>query len=66
MTITNHKDISAEIVVEINNYQGDNTKFMWISKEIDVERVSASLLRIRRVFGPNESVNYLWTEQNRQ
>ena len=66
MTITNHKDISAEIVVEINNYQGDNTKFIWISKDIDVERVSASLLRIRRVFGPNESVSYLWTEQNRQ
>lgn len=29
MTISNHKSIEAEIVVEINNYYGDNVRFTW-------------------------------------
>jgi len=29
LTISNHKSIKAEIVVELNNYYGDNVKFTW-------------------------------------
>ena len=29
LTISNHKDIQAEIVVEINNYYGDNNQLTW-------------------------------------
>lgn len=29
LTISNRKEISAEIVVDINNYRGDNVRFNW-------------------------------------
>jgi len=29
LTISNHKNIEAEIVVEISNSRGDNSKFTW-------------------------------------
>lgn len=50
LTIWNHKDISAEIVVEINNYRGDNVNFDWKTQGLEIEKVSASLLRIKGVF----------------
>ena len=50
MTISNHKDIQAEIVVEINNYYGDNNKFTWTTQGLNVEKVNANLYRITRLF----------------
>lgn len=50
LTIWNHKSIEAEIVVEIRNYRGDNLAFTWVTPGLNVEKVSASLLRISRIF----------------
>lgn len=36
MTITNHKDISAEIVVEYSAYYGDNLKLNWKTPSLNV------------------------------
>jgi hypothetical protein len=65
LTIWNHKDISAEIVVEINNYYGDNNQFIWTTQDIQVQKVSAQKLRISRVFEANEKKSYLWKESYR-
>jgi hypothetical protein len=51
--VKNHKNIDAEIVVEINNYRGDNVKFIWTTNDVVVEKVSSSLLRIKRVLKAN-------------
>jgi hypothetical protein len=64
MTISNHKSIEAEIVVEINNYRGDNVRFTWTNPQ-SVEKISASLIRIKRVLAANEKVSYLWSEDYR-
>jgi hypothetical protein len=66
LTIWNHKDIATEIVVEINNYYGDNNQFIWVTKSLNVEKVSAYLLRISRVFQPDEKASYLWRESYRR
>ena len=50
MTIWNHKEFEAEVVVELTNYGGDNTQFDWKTQGIQVEKVNAGLLRISRVF----------------
>jgi hypothetical protein len=62
LSIRNHKNVDAEIVVEINNYRGDNVKFTWLSNEVLVEKVSSSLLRLKRVYKPNETYTYVWSE----
>ena len=66
MTISNHKDIQAEIVVEINNYYGDNNKFTWTTQGLNVQKVSASLYRISRIFGAGEKTSYIWNENYRR
>lgn len=64
-TIANHKTISAEIVFELNNYRGDNVKINWATKGLDIEVVSANLLRVKRVFAADETFTYLWNESYR-
>lgn len=61
LTISNHKNTAAEIVVEINNYYGDNNRLTWKTSGLKVEKVSASLLRISRKFQANEKFSYLWS-----
>jgi hypothetical protein len=34
LTISNNKDIPAEIVMEINNYRGDNVRFTWLTPSL--------------------------------
>ena len=36
LSIRNHKDIEAEIVVEITNYRGDNVRFNWNTQGVNV------------------------------
>lgn len=50
LTIWNHKDIAAEIVVEMSNYYGDNNQIIWKTTGLNVEKVSATLLRISKKF----------------
>lgn len=64
LTVFNHKDIRAEIVVELN-VPGDNLKINWKTLGLNVQKVSASLLRISRVFNANEQFSYLWSEDYR-
>lgn len=61
LTVWNHKAITAEVVVEINNFYGDNNQFVWKTPVFNFERVSASLLRISRKFAANEKFSYLWS-----
>lgn len=61
LTISNHKTISAEIVVELNNYYGDNNQILFKTVGLDVEKVSAQLYRIKRVFAAGEKFSYLWS-----
>jgi hypothetical protein len=65
MTITNHKDISAEIVVEYAAYYGDNLKLNWKTPNLNVEKVSASLYRIKKIMKPDEKFVFAWTEDYR-
>lgn len=65
LTIFNHKSIKAEIVVEIRNYRGDNVRFNWNTQGLNVEKVSASLLRIKREFNANEKFIINWSEDYR-
>ena len=65
LTIANHKDIQAEIVIDISNYYGDNNRFTWVTPNLHVEKVSAQLYRITRVFAANEKVSILWKEDYR-
>jgi hypothetical protein len=65
ITITNHKDIPAEIVTELSTY-GDNLRIFWKTQDLNIEKVSATLIRIKRVFKPNEKFAYEWTEDYRR
>ncbi len=53
LTISNSKNIPAEIVVEYSNYYGDNNQIIWVTEGLKVEKVSSSLFRISRVFRAN-------------
>ena len=64
LSVFNHKDIAAEIVVEVNNYRGDNLKFSWATG-FTVEQVSSSLMRIKRMFAANEKFSFVWSEDYR-
>lgn len=65
LTVFNHKNIAAEIVVEISNYYGDNNQFSWTSLGLNVQKVSSTLFRISKVFKANEQFSYLWSEDYR-
>ena len=58
MTINNHKDISAEIVVVFSRYQGDNVAVNWQSTDLNIEKESATLWKIKRVFAANEKYSF--------
>lgn len=65
LTVTNHKDIKAEIVIELSSYGGDNLKFDWQTTGLNIEKVNVNLQRITRVFAPNEKFSFLWNEDYR-
>ena len=60
LTIWNHKEIAAEVVVEINNYYGDNNKFTWKNAGLVPEKVTGTLFRITKVLAANEKISILW------
>ena len=66
MTVRNHKQFPAEIVVEINNYYGDNNQILFRNVGLNVEMVSAQLYRIKKVFAAGEQYSYLWSENYRR
>jgi hypothetical protein len=49
-------------VIEISNYRGDNVKFLWQTQGLNVEKESAGLLRIKKVFKANEKASFVWGE----
>lgn len=65
LTVTNHKDIKTEIVIELSSYGGDNLKFDWQTTGLNIEKVNVNLQRITRVFAPNEKFSFLWNEDYR-
>lgn len=65
LTVYNHKTVSAEIVVEITVSGGDNVKINWKSQNINIEKVSATLLRVTRIYKADEKYSLLWSEDYR-
>lgn len=54
MTITNHKDIPADIEIKINKYQGDNLSFKWdVENSAPLSKVSASELKVTQILKAN-------------
>jgi hypothetical protein len=62
LSVTNHKNIDAVIVIELNNYRGDNVKFIWQTQGLNIEKESTSLHRIKKVFKANEKAKFVWGE----
>lgn len=61
LTIANHKDIPTEIVVVVHNYRGDNVNFSWKTQGLTIEKKSANTIKIKRIFGANQKISYLWS-----
>ncbi len=54
MTITNHKDIPADIEVKINKYQGDNLSIKWDAENsAPISKVSANEMKVVQVLKAN-------------
>lgn len=60
ITIKNHKEFAAEIVVEISNFRGDNLDLFWKSPDVEIVRVNAFLFRISKIFAAGEEKTYVW------
>lgn len=60
ITIWNHKSNSAEIVVELNSYYGDNLRITVNSPGESFEKVTSSLYRWKRVYAANEKYTLVW------
>jgi len=54
MTIKNHKDIEAEVVIIFNHYRGDNLKIEWSnSNEAELEKETSSRYKWKKVLQPD-------------
>ena len=63
MTITNHKDINAEIEVLFNTYLGDNLKISWdAANTAQLVKENASLSKIIFKIKANSVVSFKWKE----
>jgi len=60
LTISNQKDIPTEIVILLNRNAADNLQVNFTNRSLDIEKVSASLWRLRRNFAANEKFSYIW------
>lgn len=58
LSVFNHKNIAAEIVIELSNYYGDNNQINWITPGLNIQRVSSTILRVSRIFKANEQFSY--------
>ena len=66
LTVWNHKNIEAEIVVEFSNYYGSNLALTWRSpSDFAIENTSSSLIKLKKVFKANEKYAFLWNENYR-
>lgn len=65
LTVTNHKDVQAEIVVELNINARGGPSITWKNDGFSIEKVSASLIRLKRIFKANQKFSYLWNESYR-
>lgn len=62
MTVTNHKDVKAEVVVILTNGYADNLKISMIGEAAAPEKVSASEYRWKKTLIPDEVWQFGWKE----
>lgn len=63
ITITNHKEINAEVEVRLNQYYGDNLKVQWQTSGLAVTKESVGVYKFLKVLGPGEKFVARWTEE---
>ena len=61
MTVKNHKDTAAEVVVKYYNGYGDNLRFAWDNEE-DLVKISATEYEFKKVLQPDEIWETTWEE----
>ena len=59
LTISNKKDIAAEVVVKFNNYYGDNLKIL-MAGETKLNKISSNEYRWSKILQANEVWNVSW------
>ena len=64
LTVWNHKEIEAEVVVELTTYYGNNLKISW-NDETELEKVNDNLYRFKKVLKAGEQWIPKWTEDYR-
>lgn len=62
MSVTNHKEIKAEVVVIFGNGYGDNLKITMADGAAKPEKISASEYRWKKVLAANEVWQFGWKE----
>ena len=62
LTVTNHKDVPAEVEVKFSTYYGDNLSIKWAaSNPAKLAKQSASEYTITQILNPDEKAVYSWT-----
>lgn len=62
LTITNHKEIPAEVEVIFNQYYGDNLKIKWNNDGVELLKESSNTYKWKRVIQPDEKFVVSWNE----
>jgi len=54
MTVKNHKDVEAEVVIIFNHYRGDNLRIEWSnSNEVEIEKETSSRYKWKKILQPD-------------
>ena len=59
MTVKNHKDTEAEIVIIYSNYYNDDLQISWEDNDVELEKKSSSEYKWKKVVQPDE----VWTTE---
>lgn len=62
MTVTNHKDVKADVVVIFSNGYADNLKITMVGGAAAPEKVSATEYRWKKTLNPDEIWQFGWKE----
>ena len=66
MTVKNHKDTEAEVVIIYSNSYADNLKFQWLEENVELEKRTSTEFRWKKVLQPDEIWVTKWVENYRR
>ena len=66
MTVKNHKDTEAEVVIIYSNSYADNLKFQWLEENVELEKKTSTEFRWKKVLQPDEIWVTKWVENYRR